>query len=1002
MDRTDHTGHETTGVRMDAKATRRGPAGEAGMALMSTLLVMVLMSALLVGFFALIAADQQSAGINRDQTQAYAAAHAGLEKLTSDLGALFTGGNYSPTTAQLAALTTTPPTLPGFQYVSPDGTSGYTITAQPTVVSTIPNGPFQGLQGLLTPYQINVTARASGGVLGGAAEVRMRRTVQTVAVPVFQFGMYSENDLSFFAGPDFDFGGRVHSNQNIYLAQDGSAALTLRDYVTAVGEIVRTHLANGLSLATSGHRGYVRVATTGGSNPPFKCLSCGSGIGGNCGGTPPAGVCTTSTGTATQEGSVNVASVPPSTLQTVSGVPTMVLVSGNTSNLPTWTNVSTGVFSNRIRNGLTGAKRLDLPLVTDGATPIDLVRRPSVTAPDAQVVLDQRFFKMASLRILLSDRAADITGLQTVTSTAPVNLAKLARDTAYQATLGVTLVNGIPLALAGTYNGANGYGYRVPPGTPIADGYLKIERQDRDGVWSDVTVEILNRGFTGRNIATGAWNTRGTTCATSANDDPSPNAVIRLQRVRDNPSIITGVGTYGYCGHASNAGAAGPWSSAPTDYLPLALYDAREGARRDDPTGAGTTPLIGGVMHYVELDVNNLRLWLATHADTQDLTGFVVYFSDRRGNKNLGTDGVAAPRAGVDGVLYNADDFGADDQETGELGFEDIINPANGQSVSNGTLDTGEDVNGNGVLDTYGGVARQYPTANTAYTLTNNAAWVGAHATVWPAGLAAAIQWPPALGYQPTVSGHASTESLWAAGTPVTLTTAVPANDARVNPPVFFRRAIKVVNGAYTSPSTLLRLPRNGTQGLSVVAENPLYVQGDYNGPNAAGTDFGATAGTDHVSAALIADAVTLLSNNFNDIGSFVAPHDVTNANRNATTTWYRTAVISGKGLNFPRPTSNTANDHTDFGTDGGAHNFLRYIEDWGGATLNYRGSIVSFYTNRQAVGIYKCCNVVYAPPDRGYKFDTDFLTPSLLPPRTPMFRDVNTLTFRQLLRPNQ
>ena len=131
-----------------------------------------------------------------------------------------------------------------------------------------------------------------------------------------------------------------------------------------------------------------------------------------------------------------------------------------------------------------------------------------------------------------------------------------------------------------------------------------------------------------------------------------------------------------------------------------------------------------------------------------------------------------------------------------------------------------------------------------------------------------------------------------------------------------------------------------------------------------------------------------------------MSPHNVA-ANRDASTTWYRVAVIAGKGLNFPRPTSN-AQDHTDFGTDGGAHNFLRYIENWSGDTLNYRGSIVSFYTNRQAVGTYKCCDVVYSPPSRGYRFDTDFLTPSLLPPRTPMFRDINTLTFRQLLRPTQ
>ena len=65
-------------------------------------------------------------------------------------------------------------------------------------------------------------------------------------------------------------------------------------------------------------------------------------------------------------------------------------------------------------------------------------------------------------------------------------------------------------------------------------------------------------------------------------------------------------------------------------------------------------------------------------------------------------------------------------------------------------------------------------------------------------------------------------------------------------------------------------------------------------------------------------------------------------------------------------------------------------------------GYIISFYVSRQAVGTYKCCDVVYHAPSRGYNFDTEFLNPMLLPPRTPMFRDINTLTFRQLLRPTQ
>jgi hypothetical protein len=112
---------------------------------------------------------------------------------------------------------------------------------------------------------------------------------------------------------------------------------------------------------------------------------------------------------------------------------------------------------------------------------------------------------------------------------------------------------------------------------------------------------------------------------------------------------------------------------------------------------------------------------------------------------------------------------------------------------------------------------------------------------------------------------------------------------------------------------------------------------------------------------------------------------------------------MAGKGVSFPLPgATGCATTCADFGTDGGVHNFLRYIENWGGQTLNYRGSIISMYYNRQAVGLYKCCNTVYSPPTRGYNFDTEFLTPSNLPPRTPLFRDVNTTGFTQLLLPTQ
>ena len=149
--------------------------------------------------------------------------------------------------------------------------------------------------------------------------------------------------------------------------------------------------------------------------------------------------------------------------------------------------------------------------------------------------------------------------------------------------------------------------------------------------------------------------------------------------------------------------------------------------------------------------------------------------------------------------------------------------------------------------------------------------------------------------------------------------------------------------------------------------------------------------------AAIIGDAITILSNNWSDVKSLNNPNDM--AARDATDTGYRFAMIGGKSIAFPKPGWAAAGD---WGTDGGVHNFMRMLEDWGGQTISYRGAMISLYTARQMIGIYKANSNVYAPGTRAFAFDTNFLQPTLLPPGTPMFRDVNTLRFRQILRPNQ
>jgi hypothetical protein len=231
---------------------------ESGVALVTSILVLALASALMAGMFAALLANQRSHATDRDQSLSYAAAHAGLEKLTAGLAGLFQQ-DFSPNAAQITLVASTPPAITGFTYTNPGGVagSGYQISftpdpgpgpntgnplAEPN--SDITTGPFEGFKGLITPYVLTVTARSTTG----NSEVRLRRELQTVAVPVFQFGIFGQNSLGFHAGPTFDFGGRVHTNQSLYLA--GGNTLTFRDKITAFTQVVRNTLGNGVDTTT--------------------------------------------------------------------------------------------------------------------------------------------------------------------------------------------------------------------------------------------------------------------------------------------------------------------------------------------------------------------------------------------------------------------------------------------------------------------------------------------------------------------------------------------------------------------------------------------------------------------------------------------------------------------------------------------------------------------------------------------------------------------------------
>ena len=1004
---------------------------ERGIALIAALMIMLLMSALMIGFTTVVMSDQKYRGIDKDRTRAYYGAQSGLEELSTDLGNLFLD-KVAPTAQEIADLANTPPSIPGVTFTAPSGVVAYGVTptlipCPTTLMSTcsaaIANGPYQGLIALKKLYTLDAVARTTAG-----GEAHLTRKVESVAIPVFQFGTFSDVDLSFFAGATFTFAGRVHTNGNLWLTAQDNGTTTITDKVTAVGDIIRARMQNGLTLATANFDGTLKMATA--PNTYRTLLST--------------------------EGSAD------------GGTPSVV----NTA----WPTISIGTYNGYMRNGGcppvtgcstpargTGAKPLNLALITVGGKNTDLVRRPPATELASSVLFKERDFGEVSVRILMSDLPADITSLATVTAGAPVRLgdeggpgAGLTNNwaTAGNQPAGIVAVgNAIPtggvmtpisrspgvqgiqtsaataagagsisvnLAGAGTvpalvagsvfntpatlnfdiwnplgtlivqtikctavtasqlkscvrsagslvavtgvtppstvrvkdgpsanlsfplandaYAGAGPHDYTLAAGnttasmaantfwmqstadqtwsvvtcnglgnsTPTAGGavnqfqlcsgvpqtsagngvittgvlvgqnvgniggYIKVEIQKADGTgWQDVTAEVLNWGFADANQA-------GALC-----DDPTPNAIIRLQRLRDNG------GTCHYSKDGTNGVAV---STNSYDYWPNTIFDTREAINRDAALAASNLRL-AGVMHYVNIDVANLNKWLRGAAPyaagSGPLTlanydkGYSVYFSDRRNNR----------ADGLNGTTNNA--------ETGEYGYEDVVNPLAADGAPNGTPDTGEDINANTFLDVYG----KYP---SFLGVRNNLPLLPPGSTLTAANIR-----PEAL---------------------------VGRSGAMTSRAFLFRRALGLSKGTLTS------FTGPDVKGLTIVTENPVYVYGDWNWNSSAAITY------PHAATAIIADSVTLLSTDWTDSNSFVNPYNANNRPR-AADGWYRVAIIAGKGMAFPWPSA--GNPGTTFGTDGGAHNFLRYLE-LGGGTTNYRGAIATFYYSRQGVGTYK------------------------------------------------
>lgn len=1045
-----------------------------GFTLIASLMLMLIMSGVAIGLLMMVNTEGKVGGQDVQNNLAFHAAEGGIEHMTSDLANMFQNIE-SPTAAEIAALSADAPPNSGLMSYPV-----YTLTAATnangslsTNFGQITTGPYEGLYAQIIPITLQVTASTFAGAAGNGTvgdEVNMSRTVEVALIPVFQFGVFSESDLSFFAGVDLNFNGRTHTNGDLYLLAGSGATTTFEDKVTAWGNVIRTQLANGnLATAAPAHLGTVDILTTsqGCVAPATGCRAIGQAEGSVIGG--------------------------PASAQNPNWNPTISVGDYNS-----W--IIDGNYGNP---GGTGAVQLSLPFINNalGAggqpQPFEIIRRPPAGEVTTSALGASRLYNEAEIRVLLSDTPADLPGgvgdannirlanpniagatyQYGIPTSVPAGLPALAsggtrntyfaagttaypdtsqwNNTALPALTGsftlppdwpyvplqpiaadVTFTNDqgppaapltTPNADANTVGSPGGatpaaLGLTTCPGNPpvcpaapvpyynapypyftapaittktintwnLIDGYLRVEYRDATGVYHPITAEWLKLGFA-----------RGTTPPTTPGGNPiNPNAILILQEPadRNGDGAIDNVGagpscsksgTVWYCIKAkppevtTDLATLSPWfgdSKAATqsvsmnNWYPINFYDAREGEVRDVNQGnASCAP--AGVMNAVEIDVGNLAKWLTgaipgsgTSVDPVFQNGYVLYFSDRRGmlpNPN-GTPGMA----------------GSAGTKTGDSGLEDSINTPNQSGKPNGLLEplpvpppgapprqSPEDVNNNGVLDNWGTgnlglglgyVGALYSAGTSVNALIRNAA--GAPDPYLTAGR---IPSCVPIGQKNWISGA--------------------------------RHVLKLVDGSLGNVPVR---SDNGTGGFTVASENPVYIQGDYNSSVADPTWTNPNAAEPaHAAAGVLADAVTMLSNNWSDLTSLNNPSN--DGGRPASTTYYRVAVSGGKNINFLVNACCAAWAVGDWGTDGGLHNFLRQLENWGGQTLNYKGSMASLYYSTYSTGTDKNGGgTTYEPPARNYIFDPLFVHPQNLPPGTPMFRDTDNLSYRQSFTP--
>ena len=138
----------------------QGKRTSRGFTLIAALIILVLLSGVAAGILFMVTNESRMGGHDLETNLAFYGAESGMEKLTSDLSALYTQ-SMSPTNAQIQNLTNFPPTpamVSGMTYTE---TISYPLDANGNPLSgwsTISSGMNGGLGAQIIPMSMQVIA----------------------------------------------------------------------------------------------------------------------------------------------------------------------------------------------------------------------------------------------------------------------------------------------------------------------------------------------------------------------------------------------------------------------------------------------------------------------------------------------------------------------------------------------------------------------------------------------------------------------------------------------------------------------------------------------------------------------------------------------------------------------------------------------------------------------------------------------------------------------------